>query len=100
MRSVFVEHIKAEPRICISCALDEPPSTRVILEGKANILEGPTLMKGRTLRIARQMARRYLGERGPDYLELTRDRPRYLIRLVPEKITSWEGVEWASKYLK
>ena len=100
MRSVFVQHIKAEPRICISCALDNAPSTRVILEGKAKIVEGPTIMKGRTLRIARQMAKRYLGERGPEYLEPTRDRPRYLIRMEPEKVTSWKGVEWAPKYLK
>lgn len=45
------------------------------------------------------MARRYLGKRGPDYLDNTLDRPRYMVRLAPEKITSWEGVEWAAKYL-
>lgn len=97
-RSAFVRNIKANPRVCISCALDSGHYTRVIFEGKAEILEGPTLMKGRALRIARSMARRYLGRRGPDYLENTLDRPRYLVRLVPEKITSWEGVEWAAKY--
>ena len=99
-QSSFVKHIKAEPRICISCALDGSPGTRVIFEGKAEICEGPTIMKGRMLRMARQMTTRYLGKRGPEYLEPTRDRPRYLIRLVPDKITSWEGVEWPSKYLK
>jgi hypothetical protein len=26
-------------------------------------------------------------------------RPRYLVRVQPEKITSWEGVEWHPKYL-
>lgn len=99
-KAAFIMHIQADPRICISCALDSTPATRVIFEGRAEIVEGPAIMKGRMLRIARSMARRYLGERGPEYLEPTRDRPRYLIRLVPEKTTSWDGVEWASKYFK
>lgn len=100
MRSAFVRNIQADPRVCVSCALDQAPSTRVILEGSAEILEGPVIMKGRTLRIARNMATRYAGKGGTEYLEMTRDRPRYLIKLVPVKITSWEGVEWAPKYLK
>jgi hypothetical protein len=53
-----------------------------------------------TLEIARRMAVRYLGERGPEYLEPSQSRPRYLIKLVPDKVTSWEGVEWHSKYLE
>ena len=54
--------------------------------------------------IARTMilpaAVRYLGEHGPEYLEPTADRPRYLIKFTPTKVTSWEGVEWAEKYTK
>ena len=45
------------------------------------------------------MAVRYLGERGPEYLEPSQPRPRYLVKLMPEKITSWEEVEWHPKYL-
>jgi hypothetical protein len=45
------------------------------------------------------MALRYLGERGPEYLVPTYERPRYLIRFTPSKIISWEGVEWAQHYL-
>ena len=26
-------------------------------------------------------------------------RPRYLVKITPEKTISWEGVEWAAKYL-
>ena len=99
-RSSFVKNIKADPRICISCALDGAPGTRVIFEGKAEICEGPVVMKGRTLRIARQMATRYLGKNGPAYLEPTREWPRYLVRMVPDKVTSWDGVGWPSKYFK
>ena len=99
-KSAFVPHIKREPRICISCALDNAPYTRVVFLGKAEIVEGPTPMEGLTLEIARRMAVRYLGEHGPEYLEPSRPRPRYLVKLVPDKITSWEGVEWHSKYLE
>jgi hypothetical protein len=27
-----------------------------------------------------------------------RDRPRYLIKIVPTKMLTWDGVEWAKKY--
>ena len=91
-KSAFVQHIIRDPRISISCALDEAPSTRVLFQGRAEILEGPAPLAGRSLEIARRMATRYLGERGPDYLEPTIPRPRYLIRLIPEKTVSWEGV--------
>ena len=99
-KSAFVAHIQANPRIAISCALDVAPYTRVLFEGKAEIVEGPKPMEGQTLEIARRMAVRYLGEHGPEYLEPSRPRPRYLIKLTPEKVTSWEGVEWAAKYLE
>ncbi len=98
-KSAFVPWIKAHPRIAISCALDTAPYTRVLFEGQAEIVEGPKPMEGLTLEIARRMAVRYLGEHGPEYLEPSQPRPRYLIKLVPEKVTSWEGVEWAAKYL-
>lgn len=98
-KSAFVPNIKANPRIAISCALDSAPYTRVLFEGQAEIVEGPVPMEGLTLEIARRMAVRYLGEHGPEYLEPSRDRPRYLVKLVPEKVTSWEGVEWHPKYL-
>ncbi len=98
-KSAFVPFIQANPHICLSCALDSAPYTRVLFEGKAEIVEGPKPMEGLTLEIARRMAVRYLGEHGPEYLEPSQPRPRYLVKLVPEKITSWEGVEWHAKYL-
>lgn len=98
-KSAFVPWIQANPRIAVSCALDVAPYTRVLFEGKAEVIEGPKPLEGLTLEMGRRMATRYLGEHGPDYLEPSRPRPRYLVRLIPEKITSWEGVEWAAKYL-
>ena len=50
---------------------------------------------GRCLGVANRTSVRYLGERGPEYLVPTYDRPRYLIKIVPTKMITWDGVEWA-----
>lgn len=100
-RSRFVDYLRHEPRVCISVALESAPYTRVTALGRAEIVEGPVDGQGgasRWVPVARRMARRYLGEHGPEYLEPTLDRPRYLIRVLPVKLTTWEGVEWHQKY--
>lgn len=99
-RSVWVNHIQHNPHVAVSCALDVSPYTRVLMRGQAEIVAGPTPMAGQCLAVANRMAIRYLGERGPEYLIPTADRPRYLIKFTPTKIVSWEGVEWHEKYTK
>jgi PPOX class probable F420-dependent enzyme len=96
----FMKYIKNDPRIALHCAIDEIPFTRVLFEGTAEIVEGPAPLEGKLLEMGRRMATRYLGEHGPEYLEDSRERPRYLVKLVPEKVTSWEGVEWHPRYLE
>ena len=98
-RSAWVKHIQQHPMIAVSAALDVSPYTRVLMRGQAEIAAGPTPMTGQCLEVANRMAVRYLGERGPEYLVPTYDRPRYLIKFIPTKITSWEGVEWHEKYM-
>ena len=44
------------------------------------------------------MSIRYLGENGPKYLEPTLDKPRWLIRLEPVKLQTWQGKDWAGRY--
>lgn len=100
-RSAFVEFIRQEPRVCLSIALESEPYTRMMVQGMAEIVEGPVDARGGTARwvpIARSMARRYLGEHGPEYLEATMDRPRYLVTVTPVQAVTWEGVEWHRKY--
>jgi nitroimidazol reductase NimA-like FMN-containing flavoprotein (pyridoxamine 5'-phosphate oxidase superfamily) len=97
-RSVWVKHIQFNPNVAVSCAMDSGTYTRVLIRGRAEIEFGPAPMEGKCLEIANRMATRYLGEHGPDYLVPTYDRPRYLIKIIPEKIISWDGVEWARKY--
>jgi hypothetical protein len=48
--------------------------------------------------IAREMSYRYLGENGPDYLVPTLNEPRWLIFVKPLNVTTWQGVDWASRY--
>lgn len=97
-RSAWVKHIQHNPNVAVSCAIDSGTYTRVLLHGKAEIVYGPGPMQGQCLEIAKRMSLRYLGERGPEYLEPTYDRPRYLVKIVPDSIISWDGVEWAKKY--
>jgi PPOX class probable F420-dependent enzyme len=99
-RSAMVVHMKANPNVSLSCAMDGAPYTRLQIEGKADIVAGPEIMHGEWLEMARRMSTRYLGERGPEYLEPSVPRPRYWVKVVPDKLTSWEGVEWAVKYLE
>lgn len=97
-RSVFVQHLAANPEVAVSFALDSGTYTRILIRGKAEIVEGPGLMTGEWLKIAERMATRYLGERGPEYLIPSLDRPRYLVKIAPDSIITWDGVEWARKY--
>lgn len=98
-KAAWVRHIQANPRVAVSCALDSSPYTRVLFRGTAEIVFGPAPMAGQCLEVANRMAVRYLGERGPEYLVPTLDRPRYLVKVAPTKTISWEGVEWSEKYL-
>ncbi len=97
-RSAFMEYIKNEPRVAVSCADDvDPDHPRVLIEGTAEIVEGPVKMAGRTLEIAREMVVRYAGEPGLAYLESTIDNPRYLLKITPEKMTTW-AKGWHPRY--
>jgi PPOX class probable F420-dependent enzyme len=100
MKTLFVQHLKTNPNVAVSCAEDGGTYKRMTLRGKAEIVFGPAPMEGQCLEIARRMARRYLGENGPQYLEPSIPRPRYLVRIVPEEVRTWDGVEWAKHYLE
>ncbi|MEX0762215.1 MAG: TIGR03618 family F420-dependent PPOX class oxidoreductase [Dehalococcoidia bacterium] len=97
-RSNFVQNIRHEPRVCVSCADDGPGHRRVLVEGRAELVEGPVPLSGRTREIADEMARRYMGPEGPTYLGRTADRPRYLVKVTPARMSSWQGGEWHPRY--
>ena len=97
-RSRFVEDVRREPRVAVSCADDvDADHRRVLIEGDAEIIEGPVQLAGKALEIGREMAYRYAGDAGMEYLAGTMDKPRYLLRVTPRKITTWAG-GWHPRY--
>ena len=96
-RAAWIAHIKKNANVGISCAQDSGTYRRIVAQGKAEIVSGPAPMQGECLGVANRTSVRYLGERGPEYLVPTYDRPRYLIKIVPTKMLTWDGVEWARK---
>ena len=86
----WVHYIQADPRVCL--CIDEPESlTRVIGQGRAQVVEGPSL-SGRWETIARHMAVRYLGEDAlADYESASRGYERWLVRIETRRLLSWRG---------
>ena len=98
-RSSWLENLLQEPRVCISCADDiDPDHARVTIDGVAEVVAGPIGLVGQVKEIANDMAIRYMGPDGPAYAAKTANRLRYLIKVVPTKITSWRG-EWHPRYI-
>ncbi|MGC0272238.1 pyridoxamine 5'-phosphate oxidase family protein [Pseudactinotalea sp. Z1739] len=78
--------------------VDEDGTQRkVVAQCRATIVEEPNL-GGQWVSVAERMSLRYLGENGPKYLQPTIDKPRWLIRLDPFTMQTWQGVEWAARY--
>jgi PPOX class probable F420-dependent enzyme len=95
----WVRHIRRDPRVGL--CIDDPDGShrRVVVQGRAEVVEGPSV-RGPWLPIARRMAARYMG--GPDgasYMERTLDFPRVTVRVLPERTTTWQGA-WARKYTR
>jgi len=96
-RAIWVEHIRRDGRVAL--CIDDPDGahTRVLVQGRAAIVEGPSA-RGPWLPVARRMAARYLGDAsGSTYMERTLDFPRYTVRVQPEQTTTWRGA-WARRY--
>lgn len=96
-KSAWAGCIQRDPRVFLCIDDSTRYNRRVLVKGAATILEEPNV-GGRWVEIARRMSVRYLGERGPDYLEPTLVEPRWLLFIRPLKITTWQGVGWAQRY--
>jgi nitroimidazol reductase NimA-like FMN-containing flavoprotein (pyridoxamine 5'-phosphate oxidase superfamily) len=105
-RSIWCEYIKNDGRV--SAVIDAPHSPpdesgksteipKVFMEGTAEVVEEPNV-GGQWVQVAEEMSYRYLGPNGPTYLTGTINQPRWLIKLTPSKIKTWQGVGWARKY--
>ena len=96
-RSAWARHIQKDPRVFLCIDDSTRYNRRVLVKGRAAILEEPNL-GGRWVEIGRRMSLRYLGDRGPDYLEPTMVEPRWLLFVRPLKMTTRQGVDWAKRY--
>lgn len=99
-RSAWARYLQRDGRVCLSIDQRAGGSARVQVLGTAEIVEEPNV-GGAWVPIATRMAGRYLGpERGPAYLVPTLDRPRWLIRVRPQRVTSWAGGGWHPRYVE
>lgn len=95
-KSAWARYLADEPRCAIS--IDEEGAQRkVVAQCTAHLVEEPNT-GGQWVPIAERMSLRYLGENGPKYLEPTLGKPRWLFRLEPVKLQTWQGVDWATRY--
>jgi len=95
----YVADVRRDPRVCLSVVADDDPDLRAQLFGRAEVVVDAAPLAGRTLEIARRMARRYEGKPGLAYIERSRDWPRVLLRVVPSRIVSWGSADWHARYL-
>jgi nitroimidazol reductase NimA-like FMN-containing flavoprotein (pyridoxamine 5'-phosphate oxidase superfamily) len=95
-RSEWATCLKNDPRV--SFVVDhEKTLEKVWGEGLAELVEEPNI-GGQWVAVAERMSYRYLGENGPTYLVSTLQQPRWLFRIKPTKVKTWQGVGWAPKY--
>lgn len=95
-RAAWGRFLAAEPRCAIT--VDEDGAQRkVVAQCRAHLVEEPNV-GGAWVPVAERMSTRYLGINGPKYLEPTLDKPRWLFRLEPVKLQTWQGQDWAGRY--
>lgn len=95
-RSAWARFLADDSRCALT--IDEDAGQRkVSAQCTAGLVEEPNV-GGAWVPIAERMSVRYLGENGPKYLEPTLDKQRWLFRLDPVSMQTWQGVEWAEKY--
>jgi PPOX class probable F420-dependent enzyme len=85
----WVKNIQYEPRIALLVDELDPNSPKVVVEGKAKII-GDKLEDW--IQIGRRMVKKYYGsDAGDSYLEGSIDQPRFTIRIIPRRITTWRN---------
>jgi hypothetical protein len=95
-RSAWARYLERDPRCYL--VMDESGSQRkVLVRGMAERVEGPNV-GGKWVEIANEMSVRYLGPKGPMYLEPTLNEPRWLFFIRPVKTQTWQGVDWPARY--
>lgn len=95
-RSEWARYLARDGRCSLCIDASELPYRRVLVRGRATVIETPNV-GGRWFAIGARMAEHYRGAEGLDYIERTKDEPRWLFFVHPEQITSTTG-GWAKRY--
>ena len=98
-KSDIMRNILRDNRIALSIADDDPPYVRIQIKGRAEIVYGPGPIEGEWLETLKKNVVGYMGERGLDYFIPSATRPRYILRVVVERLRGWNGLEWHPRYL-
>jgi PPOX class probable F420-dependent enzyme len=97
-RADYAANLQARPKVGLSVVRADAADTRALILGRAEIVDGPGPLRGRAEAIARRMAVRYEGADGERYINESRDWPRLLVRIVPERIVTWGDPGWHPRY--
>lgn len=104
-RSEWCHYMAQDPRVSLVVDEPEPPIRKVICEGTAVVVEaavGPTLENGEkslwNLLGEKHTGPRYLGERAGEYRGAVNVEPCWTYKIVPRKLTTWQGFGWARRY--
>lgn len=104
LRSAWAHYLAADPRVSLVVDEPDPPIRKVLCEGTAVIVEagvGPYLDNGEPSvwnKIGQHTGPRYLGERAGEYRSSVNVEPCWTIKVVPRKLTTWQGFGWAKRY--
>ncbi len=105
-RSQWAHYMALDPRVSLVVDEPDPPIRKVICEGTAVVVEagvGPYLDNGEKS-IWNQIGEKYTGprylgeERSQDYRGSVNVEPCWTFKIVPRKIISWQGFDWAGRY--
>ena len=95
-RSKWGRYLKADGRCAFT--IDVPDTLEKVMgKGVAELVEEPNV-GGQWVEVANRMAVRYLGPNGPSYLVPTLNQPRWLFKIKPTGLKTWQGVGWARSY--
>ena len=95
-RATWAEHLARDSRVSLVVEVSRTHE-KVICKGKAEVVEEPNVGGG-WVQVAERMSLRYLGEDGPKYLVPTMQQPRWLIKVTPTQLQTWQGAGWAKRY--
>jgi hypothetical protein len=106
IRSEWAFYMALDPRVSLVVDEPEPPIRKVICEGVAVIVEagvGPYLENGEKS-VWNQIGERYTGprylgpERAKEYRGGVNVEPCWTFKIVPRRLTTWQGFAWADRY--